>query len=691
MMIEEIFRKVKPIYGQKIDRLWQAYIIEDTDGKKEIETILQLLYTKALNQEINNQKILLEPPSKEIAAGEHRMGHVIYNGKRLFPFALRENEFIQHVGIFGRSGSGKTNTAIILIAHFLNKNKPFLIFDWKRNYRDLIRHTSKEMLIFTVGRKMSPFTFNPLIPPPGTSPRIWLKKLIEIIGHSYFVGEGVMYLLQKAIDEAYRQFGIYSYTEQKTYPTLSDVLRILEATPAKGRESLWMSSTLRAIGALCFGGMGKVLNSPQQTDMEKLLKKNVVLELDSLTDSDKTFLIESLLLWIHHYRLVEGRREEFKHAIIIEEAHHILLRKKQEMQGAEAITDVILREIREFGESVILIDQHPSLISIPALGNTYTSIIMNLKHRADVNMAADCILLDQKEKDYIGMLEVGQVIVKLQGRWCKPFLIQIPHIPIQKGKVTDLMVKERMAGYFANSKTFQTPKPQINRIYPPDRKDREKEFRKHGITPPIPEAERPLTLAQISEAEKSLLKDITEYPLAGVVERYKRLNWSRRRGNYHKDIIIRRGLVIPVSVTTKSGRVVLLKPTYKAIELLRKEGIDTRRDQRKGGIVHEFWKHKLAEYYRNKNFEVEIEKPIGEGKSIDILIKKEDFISAIEIETGKSDTLWNVEKDQKAGYQNIIIVVTSGEAETKIKEQLKRKGLDADEKIKVIPTNSFDI
>ena len=659
--------------------------MEDIEGKKEIETIIQLLYTRTLNQQINNDKILLEPPPKEKAQGEYPIGHVIYNEKKLFPFGLRETEFIQHIGIFGRSGSGKTNTAVILIAHLLNNDKPFMIFDWKRNYRDLIHSTSKEILIFTVGRKTSPFIFNPLIPPPGTSPRIWLKKLIEIIGHAYFVGEGVMYLLQKAIDRAYQQLGVYDHKLDKAYPSLDDVLRILEDTPAKGRESLWMASTLRAIGALCFGGMGKVLNSPQQTNIEELLKKNVVLELDSLTDSDKTFLIESLLLWIHHYRMAEGKREKFKHAIIIEEAHHILLRKKQELQGSEAITDVILREIRELGESIILIDQHPSLISIPAAANTYTTIILNLKHRFDVNMAADCILLGQEEKDYIGMLEVGQAIVKLQGRWPKPFLIQIPHIPIQKGKVTDEMVEERMKGYFetnfTNSDKFQTPKIQKGDLHPPIQKDRQKEPQETGIT----------CETSLSEEESIILKDIIHNPLAGVVERYKRLNWSRRRGNIHKDSVIQKGLVIPISVSTKGGRVVLLKPTYKAIAFLRDQGIKTETDQRKGGIIHEFWKNKIAQYYKDKGFQVEIEKQIGEGKSIDIVITKENFVTAVEIETGKSYPIWNIEKDKKAGYENIISVAVDEETETKIKNQLKPKRLDTDEKIKVLSTKTFNI
>jgi len=39
--------------------------------------------------------------------------------------------------------------------------------------------------------------------------RRWLKKLIEIIAHAYFLGEGVMYLLQEAIHAVYKAAGVY--------------------------------------------------------------------------------------------------------------------------------------------------------------------------------------------------------------------------------------------------------------------------------------------------------------------------------------------------------------------------------------------------------------------------------------------------------------------------------------------------
>ena len=39
-----------------------------------------------------------------------------------------------------RPGSGKTTLAMRLLKEICNHDKPFLIFDYKRNYRDLLNH-----------------------------------------------------------------------------------------------------------------------------------------------------------------------------------------------------------------------------------------------------------------------------------------------------------------------------------------------------------------------------------------------------------------------------------------------------------------------------------------------------------------------------------------------------------------------
>ena len=36
-------------------------------------------------------------------------------------------------------------------------------------------------------------------------------KLVDVLKHAYFVGEGVEYLLREAIDQGYEQCGVYDY------------------------------------------------------------------------------------------------------------------------------------------------------------------------------------------------------------------------------------------------------------------------------------------------------------------------------------------------------------------------------------------------------------------------------------------------------------------------------------------------
>jgi hypothetical protein len=608
-----------------------------------MEDILRLVLAKNLGHTFEEKEVLLEPPSEQDARGEYPLGLVYYGKEKFHPFGLREDEWIQHVGIFGRSGSGKTNVAFLIVLNLLRSKKPFLVIDWKRNYRDFLSlNAGQDILVFTVGRSVSPFYFNPLIPPPGTPPTTWLKKLIEIMCHSYFLGEGVAYLLQNAFDTVYREFGVYE-GRNKLWPNLMDVKEYLENYKAIGREAAWMDSAMRAVGVLCFGEVGKVLNRRENFAIETLLEKNVILELDALTNSDKTFFIESLLLWIHHYRMAQGERERFKHAILIEEAHHILLRKKQEIMGEEAITDIILREIRELGEAIILLDQHPSLISKPALGNTYVTICMNLKHRADIQMISDSLLLDTEKTRYIGKLEVGTAMVKLQGRWFEPFLVKFPLVKIEKGIINDTEVSRRMDGIGEAEKPVANGKEAIIETgSPPEEiledtpgsENREKEF---------------LSL------EDRLLRDIGRHRISSTGDRFHRLGFTVYQGNKVKDSLIRQGLIEVKDFPTPTARIRLLVATEKGKAALENMGINPEMSNRHGGVEHNWWKNRLAEYFREQGYTVTEEKKIGGGKAVDLVAVNEKERIAIEVETGKSDAFYNLTKDLQGGFDRVIV------------------------------------
>lgn len=51
-----------------------------------------------------------------------------------------------------------------------------------------------------------------------------------------------------------------------------------------------------------------------------------------------------------------------------------------------------------------------------------------------------------EDKPWLSRLPVGQAIVKMQDRWREPFLIEIPHVPVEKGAISDAAFKQANTG-----------------------------------------------------------------------------------------------------------------------------------------------------------------------------------------------------------------------------------------------------
>lgn len=435
---EEKLRKLASLDSKKADSGWLFYLSGEGEERTEADELIDILLFQKLHKGYR-EGIFLDPPSPADCHGEYFLGNVLYPvGRRYCPFGLREDEWIKHMLITGMTGTGKTNLAFQILKQFKKKNKPFLIFDWKRNYRDLLQlEEFKNTMVFTVAREILPFRFNPLLPPPGIEPGKWLMKLVDVIKHAYFVGEGVEYLLREGIDWAYEKCGFYSESPEEI-PTFQRVYHYILKKQLQGRMSLWKASTLRVLGTLCFShGLGPVVNTGKEWDFDKILNSGAVLELDALSDVDKIFLTEALILWIYEFRKTQGKREEFKHAILIEEGHHILSHKKENVEGAETIMETCLRQIREFGEALIVIDQEPSKLSNSIKANTYTKICFNLGNGKDILEMANSMGLDREESEYLNLLEVGEAVVGLKGRFFVPLHVGFPKIEIRKGLVSD--------------------------------------------------------------------------------------------------------------------------------------------------------------------------------------------------------------------------------------------------------------
>jgi predicted component of viral defense system (DUF524 family) len=111
-------------------------------------------------------------------------------------------------------------------------------------------------------------------------------------------------------------------------------------------------------------------------------------------------------------------------------------------------------------------------------------------------------------------------------------------------------------------------------------------------------------------------------------------------------------------------------------------GIKFKISNRDGGIEHQYWLNKISQDYKIKGYKVELEKSVGNGKAIDIVAQKNHDKIAIEIETGKSNTIENIRKCLKAGYDSVISIATNWEAFTKFKDDVQRHKFDR--KIKIL-------
>lgn len=438
--LKELCRKLKPVMGRRADSLWVAFVLAETpQAKREAEALIQMLAMRHLDAGVDDQSILLPPPTQEDAAGEFYLGQVVYGRKTLHPLYLRRENFIKHVGIFSITGGGKTNVAQNLLLGLLTQDIPFLVVDWKRSYRALytLAHPKvKTIRIFSVGRKTaSTFNWNPLRGPPGVHPRTWIAVVAEVLEKSHVSGQGSGHIFMELLDKQFEKLGFYDGAPEK-YPNFFDANEDLQKEQFKGRRGLWQDTCTRILATFCFGPASGAFNARHPIKLEELLEKPLVFELDQeLPKPLRVFFSEIVLRWIHLYRLAQGETDELRHVTVLEEVHNMFPKSNIEKQTTNSLENVF-REIRGFGEGLVNITQHPSLLPIYVLGNCNTLMILGLQHEDDIMMAKHALFLNRGDEVFLDRLRVGEGIVKIKGR-INPCHVQFPLVPIKKGAVAD--------------------------------------------------------------------------------------------------------------------------------------------------------------------------------------------------------------------------------------------------------------
>ena len=567
MFVEELLRRLRPILRERADELWRCYLAGDEEERTLIRQTLEILHAEHVD-DFQMDKIVLTPPTKwEELDGQVPLG-MVWHTRPLYPFALLERELTQHLGVFGRTGAGKSFLVRGLLAHLTT---PVLVFDWKSTYRD-------------AGQVFTPdnFSFNPLDLPHR-------RQVIELMLESYFEDlrlltvEGVEYLLMLCLDALSNRDAL----------TFHDMYQWMLRYDGRYRELDWKTSALNVLYRIISGPLGAIMRSSMK--IEWLIRQRAVIELHHLGNKDRSFLIKTLLLWIYEHVQTLGPTSSLRLFIVLEEAHNILLRRSH-----ESVIEMVLRQIREYGVGVCIVDQHPALISYPALG-TYCTVAFNLRLRQDRDAMASALCL---KEDYLGRLPPRFAIVKIQDRFISPFLI----------------------------KTFDY-KPGVVRVV----RKREEDIRD------LSEVLRPYSrdvgvIRRVSRREvvweEVFLVHVCIYPLLGSVARYRRLGLNSYQGNKIKKSLLEKGLIAAESVSTPAGRLALMVPTGKGFHFLKLRGFCTRSDK-DGGIDHQYWKRRLRDRFSALGYVVDVEVNYGRD-AVDLVVANGGRKVSVEIETGKN-------------------------------------------------------
>ena len=634
--IEEKLKLLRPVLPAKQwNGLRMMWLLEkDFRKRKQMEQLVDLLLAKHLPGLVMDQ-ILLPVVDPTQLVGEYPVGRTMYADKPVGEFGIKEGDWLKHVGLFGKTGSGKTTLAMRLLKEICRHDKPFLIFDYKRNYRDLVSHPdfqNQEILIFTVGRNdIVPFLFNPKVRPPGVEEHVWIKQLAEIIEKVYLLGPGANDV----------------FMESSHLPTFKDMHDQVLNQKKKARELLWWASVKRTLNAINYPGLGEMVNCIRGYDLPELLNKKVILELDGLSGSDQAFVIGSFLLWVYHYRMRQPDREVLKHFILIEEAHHLFLKTRRE----EDIADVIMREIRELGESIIIIDQHPSKISDSALGNLGTKFVLTLSLNQDIQAVANAMLLERDQQKFLSMLTLGQTICR-SDRLTEPVLLSIPPFPVKKGSVTDDDLKRLMEPYLKKLKPEEPPLANTSNIQN------------------VQESETLSPLGRI------LLENIALDPVLGLVQRFRKLGLKTSEGYKVLRELEDKGCIVASTVDGKR----LYDLTAAGRNVL---GIKITQPGR-GGIEHRYWVEAVKNHYLNKEGFTFLEKD-----DIDLVVESYQNRLAIQMETGKSDLQANLMKLGCYEADLKYILATNRSTETRLKNLLRDLLIPDREKIQVAFVKDF--
>lgn len=357
-----------------------------------------------------------------INAGDIEIGKLKSSSTNSIGFAL--NDLAKHMLIVGTPGSGKTTFSIGLLDRLWKDHHiPFLVIEPAKNeYRALIQ-SIPGLQVFTPGKNfISPFVFNPFIPPKNVRLETYKSTLKTAFAAGVSMSSPLDKIFEDTINNCYSDFRwLDSYTSDNKGQVfnITDFIKCFQET-FDGIGYTGDAKNIGRAGIVRLKSLVNLFDNYYSIPIEDILNKPTIIELAAIENSEQKALIIALLLlsilvYVNANYIGEGGLRNF---ILLEEAHVLLDSDTNVGEGAanpsaiaQGLVKRMLAEIRSYGVGLAVADQSPRKVGLDIVALTDIKVTFRLVEGQDKEIISDATSMSDVQMARLAKLKPGEAFL----------------------------------------------------------------------------------------------------------------------------------------------------------------------------------------------------------------------------------------------------------------------------------------
>ncbi|MGB9728490.1 MAG: ATP-binding protein [Thermoprotei archaeon] len=266
-------------------------------------------------------------------------------------FYISKNDLINHIGIFGLSGFGKTTTCMRVLEGLASNGYKILVFDWHGEYERFIKSIDG----YSIKLGVDDYGINPLMVMINNDIGEHVGFLTDMFTEAFQLSMPQSYVLRKILLEIISKSNIQGLTINRIIEELSSK----KGQYVSNYEIEIRMALLRRLEPLNYGVSKSIFNATKVLSANELLSSNISINFKNLSEEGLKRIVAYTIMRILYSHAVKYSLE--KTVVVLEEARNIIPQRRY--GDPPLLGEKMVSELRKHGVTMIIITQLPSQIS----------------------------------------------------------------------------------------------------------------------------------------------------------------------------------------------------------------------------------------------------------------------------------------------------------------------------------------